>query len=234
MNFNSLKTTVSAAALSIALAVPAFAAGLSARVDSGTVAQGDTFQLTLTTNGQADANPDLTPLQKDFDILGTSQSSSTQIINGKRSQSESWIVSLSPKSTGTLEIPAINAGSLSSAPVAIKVVDAGSMPKATGTSAINLSATLKDGSPFLFQETAADGADRDQRADKERRADPAAFKRIRTRSTRRGQGEPGDAEWGAGEHHRTHLYAQTSGEGCNRNSPLRPARLRCRSFSEGP
>jgi len=153
MNFNSLKTTVSAAALSIALAVPAFAAGLSARVDSGTVAQGDTFQLTLTTNGQADANPDLTPLQKDFDILGTSQSSSTQIINGKRSQSESWIVSLSPRSTGTLEIPAITAGSLSSTPVAIKVVDAGSMPKATGTSAINLSATLKDGSPFLFQET---------------------------------------------------------------------------------
>ena len=141
MNFNSLKTTVSAAALSIALAVPAFAAGLSARVDSGTVAQGDTFQLTLTTNGQADASPDLTPLQKDFDVLGTSQSSSTQIINGKRSQSESWIVSLSPKSMGTLEIPAITAGSLSSSPVAIKVVDAGSMPKATGTSAIDLSAS---------------------------------------------------------------------------------------------
>ncbi len=153
MNFNSLKTTVSAAALSIALAVPAFAAGLSARVDSGTVAQGDTFQLTLTTNGQADASPDLSPLQKDFEVLGTSQSSSTQIINGKRSQSESWIVSLSPKSIGTLEIPAITAGSLSSSPVAIKVVDAGSMPKATGTSAIDLSASLKDGSPFLFQET---------------------------------------------------------------------------------
>ncbi|MDD1499350.1 BatD family protein [Agrobacterium sp. CNPSo 3708] len=153
MNFNSLKTTVSAAALSIALAVPAFAAGLSARVDSGTVAQGDTFQLTLTTNGQADASPDLTPLQKDFEVLGTSQSSSTQIINGKRSQSESWIVSLSPKSMGTPEIPAITAGSLSSSPVAIKVVDAGSMPKATGTSAIDLSASLKDGNPFLFQET---------------------------------------------------------------------------------
>ena len=153
MNFNSLKTTVSAAALSIALAVPAFAAGLSARVDSGTVAQGDTFQLTLTTNGQADASPDLSPLQKDFDVLGTSQSSSTQIINGKRSQSESWIVSLSPKSMGTLKIPAITAGSLSSSPVAIKVVDAGSMLKATGTSAIDLSASLKDGSPFLFQET---------------------------------------------------------------------------------
>lgn len=153
MNFNSLKTTVSAAALSIALAVPAFAAGLSARVDSGTVAQGEAFKLILTTNGHADANPDLTPLQKDFDVLGTSQSSSTQIINGRRSQSESWIVSLSPKSTGTLEIPAITAGSASSSPIAVKVVDAGSMPKATGTSAIDLSATLKDGSPFLFQET---------------------------------------------------------------------------------
>lgn len=153
MNLNRLKTTVSAAALSIALAVPAFAAGLSAQVNSGTVAEGDTFQLTLTTNGQTDASPDLTPLEKDFDVLGTSQSSSTQIINGQRSESESWIVSLSPKSKGTLEIPAISAGSLSSSPIPIKVVDAGSMPKATGATGIDLSATLKDGDPFLFQET---------------------------------------------------------------------------------
>ncbi|WP_082655707.1 BatD family protein [Aureimonas sp. D3] len=153
MSFHRLKTTVSAAALVMALAVPAFAAGLSAHVNSGTVAEGDTFQLTLTANGQPDARPDLTPLQKDFDILGTSQSSSLQIINGRRSQSESWIVSLSPKSKGTLEIPAISAGGLSSAPVAIEVVDAGSMPKATGASGIGVSATVKDSSPFLFQET---------------------------------------------------------------------------------
>ncbi|KTQ92615.1 hypothetical protein NS226_15020 [Aureimonas ureilytica] len=153
MSFHRLKTTVSAAVLVMALAVPAFAAGLSAHVNSGTVAEGDTFQLTLTANGQPSARPDLTPLQKDFDILGTSQSSSLQIINGQRSQSESWIVSLSPKAKGTLEIPAISAGGLSSAPVAIEVVDAGSMPKATGASGIGVSATVKDSSPFLFQET---------------------------------------------------------------------------------
>ncbi|MET0358004.1 MAG: BatD family protein [Pararhizobium sp.] len=153
MTFHRLKITVSAAALSMALAVPAVAAGLSAQVNSGTVAEGDTFQLTLTADGHPDDNPDLTPLQKDFDILGTSQSSSTRIINGRRSQSESWIVSLSPKSKGTLEIPAISAGSLSSSPVPIEVVTADTMPKTTGTSGIDLSATLKDGNPFLFQET---------------------------------------------------------------------------------
>ena len=153
MNLNRLKTTVGAAALLMALAVPAFAAGLSAEVNSGTVAEGDTFQLTLTANGRGGASPDLAPLQKDFDILGTSQSSSIQIINGRRSQSQSWIVSLSPKSKGSLEIPAIHAGSLSSSPVSIDVVDAGSMPQATGASGIDLSATLKDVHPFLFQET---------------------------------------------------------------------------------
>ena len=153
MTLNRLKTTVSAAVLSIALAAPAWAGGLAAHVNSGSVAQGDAFQLTLTADGQAGASPDLAPLQKDFDILGTSQSMSTQIINGKRSQSVSWIVSLSPKSKGTLEIPSISAGSLSSSPVAIKVVDAGSMPKATGASGIGLTATLDDSNPFLFQET---------------------------------------------------------------------------------
>lgn len=153
MTFNRFKTTVSAAVLSIALAAPAWADGLAAHVNSGTVAEGDTFQLTLTADSQPGTSPDLAPLQKDFDILGTSQSMSTQIINGKRSQSVSWIVSLSPKTKGTLEIPSISAGSLSSSPVAIKVVDAGAMPKATGASGIGLTATLDDGSPFLFQET---------------------------------------------------------------------------------
>ncbi len=153
MTFNMLKTTVSAAVLSLALAAPAFSAGLAAHVNSGTVAEGDAFQLTLTANGQVGAAPDLAPLQKDFDILGTSQSSSTQIINGQRSQSVSWIVSLSPKTKGTLEIPSINAGSLSSAPVDIKVVDAGAMPKAVGASGIDVTAKLDDGNPFLFQET---------------------------------------------------------------------------------
>ena len=52
MTFNTLKTTVSAAVLSLALAAPAFAAGLAAHVNTGTVAEGDTFQLTLTAGDQ--------------------------------------------------------------------------------------------------------------------------------------------------------------------------------------
>ncbi|MEJ8475070.1 BatD family protein [Roseibium algae] len=153
MTFNTLKTTVSAAVLSIALAAPAWAGGLVAYVNSSTVAEEDAFQLTLTADGQVGESPDLAPLQKDFDILGTSQSMSTQSINGKRSQSVSWTVSLSPKSKGTLEIPSINAGGLSSSPVPIEVVDAGSIPGAAGASGIGLTATLDDGNPFLFQET---------------------------------------------------------------------------------
>ena len=77
MTSKMLRTTVGAAVLSVALAAPAFAAGLAAHVNSGTVAEGDAFQLTLTANGQVSAAPDLAPLRKDFDILGTSQSSST-------------------------------------------------------------------------------------------------------------------------------------------------------------
>ncbi|MEN3792338.1 BatD family protein [Fulvimarina sp. MAC3] len=153
MNLKTFKITISAAVLSLALAAPAFPAGLAAHVNSGTVAEGDTFQLTLTTDGQVNVSPDLSPLTKDFDILGTSQSMQTQIINGQRSQSMSWIVSLSPTSKGTLEIPSISAGSLSSSPVAITVVDAGAMPKSTGASGIDLTAKLGDDSPFLFQET---------------------------------------------------------------------------------
>ena len=43
MTFNTLKTAVSAAVLSSRLQPPAFAAGLAAHVNTGTVAEGDTF-----------------------------------------------------------------------------------------------------------------------------------------------------------------------------------------------
>ncbi|WP_083803503.1 BatD family protein [Sagittula stellata] len=145
-----LRTTVAVAALCLS-ASASLAAGLSAQVNTGQVAQGDSFQLVLTAK-QATAAPDLSPLSQNFDVLGTSQSSQTQIINGQRSQSVSWIVTLAPQSTGALTIPAIHAGALSSDPLQVQVLDASQMPKLQGTTGISLSATIDQGDHYQFQE----------------------------------------------------------------------------------
>ncbi len=125
---------------------------------------------------------------------------------------------------GTLEIPAITAGRLSSSPVAIKVVDAGSMPKATGTSAIDLSASLKDGSPFLFQETPL--TVRIETSAPIKSAELVAPQSSAFELVQRGEDRVSQATRNGQtvKRHRAHLYAQAPGKGGNRNSPLRPAR----------
>ena len=98
-------------ALSVLLAMLSTSlwAGVSATLDRSTIAAGDTVTLTIEAEGQhtQGAQPDLSPLRKDFDILGTSTSQQMQIINGRMSSSASLRVELEPKRGGTLEIPAL-------------------------------------------------------------------------------------------------------------------------------
>lgn len=146
-----MKTTLAATALCLSV-TGAWAAGLTAHVNTNQVAQGDSLKLVLTTQGPATSAPDLGPLARDFEVLGASQSSQTQIINDQRSQSISWIVTLSPQTTGAITIPSLSAGALSSDPLTVQVVDASQLPKLQGTVGIALSATIDDGQHYQFQE----------------------------------------------------------------------------------
>ena len=82
-------------------------AHVRASLDSSQIASGDTVQLTLEHDGRTSGQPDLTPLQPDFDILGTSSSTSFQIINGSASEKSQVILTLAPKASGRLTIPSI-------------------------------------------------------------------------------------------------------------------------------
>ncbi len=92
------------------LASPAIAGeiGLTARVDNNNVTLEDSIQLSLTVNGVMNApEPQLPPLP-DFKVRSSTQSSSTQIINGKRSVAVTYNYQLAPLKTGSLIIkPAI-------------------------------------------------------------------------------------------------------------------------------
>jgi len=86
-------------------------ADVSASLNRQTVYEGDTVSLNIVTNetGQG-ANPDLSVLQQDFEILGTATSQQTSIINGKRSESHQWNIELAPKHAGELTVPPIRVG----------------------------------------------------------------------------------------------------------------------------
>lgn len=111
--------------LLLACAGATASAAIRAHLDSNQIAPGDTVQLTLEHDGQTSSQPDLTPLQKDFDILGESTSSNVQIINGHISSGTELDLTLSPKRTGQLTIPPLSWGSEQSPPLTLTVSGAG-------------------------------------------------------------------------------------------------------------
>lgn len=142
-------------ALACTLATAALAAGgLTARLDTGKVAIGGTVQLTLSADpAQLTAAPDISPLSKDFDILGTSQSSQTRVVNGARSDSVEWSITLAPRAKGQLTIPPIHAGQASSAALNLDVVDAADLPSApVAEGGTAITATVAPGTHYVQQE----------------------------------------------------------------------------------
>lgn len=97
---------------------------LSAQVDRNQLARNETLQLVIEMSDQdGDGEPDLAPLKKDFEVLGSTQSQQIQIVNGERSASRRVIVNLAPKREGSLTIPPLRVGSAQTQAIAIKVTE---------------------------------------------------------------------------------------------------------------
>ncbi|WP_295542400.1 BatD family protein [uncultured Thiohalocapsa sp.] len=89
----------------------ALRADVSARFDRSTVQEGDTVSLIVETDGLRGGQPDLSALDADFEVLGTSSGSRIQIVNGRQSAMRTWQVQLRPRRLGTIEVPPITVGS---------------------------------------------------------------------------------------------------------------------------
>ncbi len=85
----------------------------------------ESFSLELRATGSVDGEPDLSVLEKDFELLGRSQSSQIQIVNSDISRTTTWNLSLLARSAGKKQIPPICIGNDCSDPVAIEVFPAG-------------------------------------------------------------------------------------------------------------
>ncbi len=103
---------------------PASAAEITARADRSPVTLGESFSLIFEAQGSVDDQPDFSPLERDFEILGQNQSSNISIINGQMSRQKSWVVTLMAKRSGIFTIPPISFGSDSSGAVHLTVREA--------------------------------------------------------------------------------------------------------------
>ena len=105
-------------------AAPALAT-VRASLDTTQIAAGDTVQLTLEHQGRTRGQPDLSPLQKNFDILGTSSSTTVEILNFHASEKTQLVLTLAPKTTGHLTIPALSWDGEQSHPLSVTVTGPG-------------------------------------------------------------------------------------------------------------
>lgn len=110
--------------LLLPISMDALGADLVARLDRARVVEGDPVVLTLTASGGFNGAPDLTPLQQGFDLVNRSQSTYMRFINGRSSSGTEWRLTLMPKGTGKIAIPAIRLGSATSRPLTLEVLPA--------------------------------------------------------------------------------------------------------------
>ncbi len=84
---------------------------LTASVDRDRVQMGDTLILTVTaTANERIGNLNPRPLLNDFEILQSSSSNSTSIINGQRTSERTVTLEITPRRTGTVKIPPLSTG----------------------------------------------------------------------------------------------------------------------------
>lgn len=86
---------------------------------------GESVRLVLELDGSSGGrNPDLRALEADFHIVHTSVNTQIELVSGQQSTTTRWIVEITPKREGSLEIPPISIGRSQSAALRLDVLPA--------------------------------------------------------------------------------------------------------------
>jgi hypothetical protein len=110
---------------------PLWAATITVKTDRDPVALNENFRIIFKAEGSLDGEPDFSPLNQDFQLLGTGQSSQFSMVNGNVSSSKTYTLTVAPLRQGKITIPAISFGRDKSPESSVSVVAAGSQqPKA--------------------------------------------------------------------------------------------------------
>ena len=137
------------------LACQSLRADVRAQLSRSTIYDGDTVTLVIeSTDRDQGEQPDLSVLEQDFEVLGTSSSQQVQIINGRRTDKHQWQVELDPRRTGSISIPPVRVGSDETRPLTLEVQaqPAAEVAGADQPVFVRTSMEPEDGSVFVQQQ----------------------------------------------------------------------------------
>jgi hypothetical protein len=138
--------------LLVPLARAATGSGLHAFFDRDHVALGHTVTLNIEGPDALSAAPDLSPLQADFEVLGTSSSSTVQIVNGTSQASTQLGIALRPRHAGTLTVPPLQICSERTQPLTLQVTPAPSGAQGGPGDPAFLEAGVDSPAPYVGQQ----------------------------------------------------------------------------------
>ncbi|AZD08220.1 BatD [Pseudomonas chlororaphis] len=131
-------------------ALAARAEGLVASVDRSRVNSGETVELTLESNNVTlFGKPDLTPLQAQFEVQGTRQVNQLTSLNGDNRAITRWIITLLPRTTGTVVIPPLQLGEVQSQPITLQVLQSASRSDSAPLEPVFIDASLDQDSVYV-------------------------------------------------------------------------------------
>jgi len=140
-------TALLALVLLLASAAPGLAA-TRAWLDRSRTAMGQPVVLNIESD-QDIGQPDLTPLQQDFDVVDTSSSRQMEMVNGRVSRSILLAITLQPRRTGELSVPALEIQGQRTPVLGLRVTDA---PAAQpGNSNAYIETVVDDLTPYVQQ-----------------------------------------------------------------------------------
>ncbi|MCH2169542.1 BatD family protein [Myxococcota bacterium] len=124
-----IPTLIGLALMTSATSSVSSAAELEAGLERHRISEGESVELTLRLRGGSSGDaPDLRPLQEDFEVLDVGRSLRTTLVNGHRDSSFDWHITLLPRRTGSLEVPALRVGGETSSPLPIEISERQNSP----------------------------------------------------------------------------------------------------------
>lgn len=119
-------------------------------LDREQISDGET--VTLNIESDAGGAPDYTPLRADFELSAQTSSRQMQWGTGGTTARNLYAVALSPRRTGTLQIPALQVGANRTAPLLLQVGASSAAPAAVpGNAAVFMETEVDDLTPYVQQ-----------------------------------------------------------------------------------
>ena len=128
-------------------------ATINVSLDRNPVPQDEAFSILFTLDATPDGDPDFSPLQKDFEILGQTQSNQMNMVNGQVTRRLIYQVTVMARRAGDLTVPIVHFGRDASKPFPVTITHGAVQGKQAGDASLFIEVEAEPKNPYVQAQT---------------------------------------------------------------------------------